>query len=101
MDPALATRGGAAARLSHVVYTRAADGKAAIYINGEAAASGTVPGDLSNWDAGFRLALGNELTNDRPWRGELRLVALYSRALAPREVEMNHRAGPGGGTPRD
>ncbi len=101
MNPALATRGGAAARLSHVVYTRAADGKATLYINGEAAAGGSVPGDLSNWDAGFRFALGNELTNDRPWRGELRLVALYSRALTPKEVESNHRAGLGGGTPRD
>jgi len=101
MNPMLATQGGAATRLSHVVYTRAADGKAVLYVNGEAAASGTVPGDLSNWDADFRFALGNELTNDRPWRGELRLVALYSRALAPKEVESNHRAGPGGGTPRD
>jgi len=101
MNPALATQGGVAARLSHVVYTRAADGKAIIYVNGEAAATGTVPGDLSNWDAGFRFALGNELTNDRPWRGEFRRVALYSRALTQQEVEMSHRAGPAGGTPRD
>ena len=100
LNPALATRGGAAARLSHVVYTRSADGKAAIYVNGEVAASGTIPGELSNWDDGFRLALGNELTNDRPWRGEVRRVALYSRALAPTEVQANHRAGPGGEAPR-
>jgi len=101
MNPALATRGGVAARLSHIVYTRAADGKAAIYVNGEVAASGTVPGDLSSWDAGYRFALGNELTRDRPWRGELRLVALYSRALTPQEVERNYRAGATGGPPRD
>jgi len=101
MSPALATRGGAAARLSHVVYTRAADGRAILYINGQPAATGTVPGDLSNWDAGFRFALGNELTRDRPWRGELRLVALYSRALTPQEVERNYRAGATGGPPRD
>jgi VanZ family protein len=26
---------------------------------------------LENWDTGFRLALGNELTGDRPWLGQV------------------------------
>lgn len=94
MNPALSSRGGVETRLAHVVYTRAADGKATLYLNGEPAASAAIPGDLSNWEPGFRLALGNELTADRPWRGELRLAAVYSRALTREEVAANHRAGP-------
>jgi len=27
---------------------------------------------LTNWESSYRLALGNELTNDRPWLGEIR-----------------------------
>jgi outer membrane protein assembly factor BamB len=101
MNPSLTSQGGVATELSHVVYTRDASGKATIRVNGAVQGSGTIPGDLSNWDEGFRLALANELTHDRPWLGELHLVAIYSRALTAPEVETNHRAGPEGKTPRE
>jgi VanZ like protein len=35
----------------------------------------------SGWDDKFRLALGNELTGDRPWSGSLRDVALFDRPV--------------------
>ena len=44
-------------------------------------ASKKVAGKLSGWDRNFRLSLANELTGDRPWLGELDLVAIYDRAL--------------------
>jgi VanZ family protein len=50
--------------------------------------------DFSNWDPAFHLLLGNEGSLDRPWRGELYLVALYSRALTGQEVWTNFTAGP-------
>lgn len=31
---------------------------------------------LRNWDPAYQLALGNELTNDRPWLGEIRRAAV-------------------------
>ena len=40
-------------------------------------------GDFSNWDAGYRLALGNELTENRPWLGTLYWVAIF-RTPGPR-----------------
>ena len=82
-------------QLTHVVYTRARDGTARIYIDGTPSASGTVAGNLSNWDPGHRLALANEVTGDRPWVGELRTAALYSRALTASEVRRNWQARPG------
>lgn len=78
--------------LTHVVYTRDADHNAAIYINGEHAVDGRVPGDFSNWNDSFRMALGNELSGDRPWLGEFHRVALYNRALTPEQIQANHEA---------
>jgi len=100
MNPSLSSKSGVTDRLSHVVYTRNRSGKARVYVDGQVKGSGAITGDLGNWDGGFRLALANELTSDRPWLGELHLVAIYSRALEPAEVVQNHRAGPEGKTPR-
>jgi hypothetical protein len=78
-------------RPTHVVYTRDAAGNARLYIDGEEKAARDVSGDVSNWDGACRLALANELTGDRPWRGTYHLVAIYSRALTPDEVRGNAR----------
>jgi len=88
------------AGLTHVVYTRSRDGKAAFYVDGASVAAGNVGGDVSNWDHGFHLVLGNELTGDRPWLGELHRVAFYARALSSEEIRRSDRAGRQG-TPAD
>lgn len=51
-----------------------------------------VHGGFENWDCRHRLAIGNEVTMDRPWHGEVYLAALYSRALGPEEVAANARS---------
>ncbi|MCA9014666.1 MAG: DUF1592 domain-containing protein [Planctomycetaceae bacterium] len=76
--------------LTHVVYTRDAQGTARIYLNG----AQQVSGKLSNWDKKFGLILANEKTGDRPWLGEFHLVAIFSRALTASEVRQNFQAGP-------
>jgi hypothetical protein len=92
--PSLGTAAGAArTRPTHVVYTRDANGKAKIYVDGEQKAARDVGGELSNWDRGFRLAVANELTKDRPWLGTLHLVALYDTALSAEEISRNRAAG--------
>lgn len=73
-------------RPMHVVYTRNAAGRAVLSINGVEQAAENIAGDLSNWDADFRLALGNEFSNDRPWQGVFHLVAIYNRALTQGEI---------------
>ncbi len=88
-----APAGSLSTELTHVVYTRDASGTAFIYINGEEVVGGDVLGDFSNWDQDFRFGLGNEFTQNRTWLGELRLVAIYSRALIQAEVAKNFEAG--------
>ncbi|NNM28573.1 MAG: DUF1592 domain-containing protein [Akkermansiaceae bacterium] len=82
------------AQLVHVIYTRGRDGMARLYLDGSPQSERKVAGDLRNWDASLRLAIGNELTGDRPWKGTCHLVAIYGRALTLQEVRGNHRAGP-------
>lgn len=79
--------------LTHVVYTRDAAGNASVYVNGKQQASKKVAGEFSGWNDGFRFSLANELTGDRPWLGELHLVAIYSRSLSNKEVQQNFTAG--------
>ena len=91
--------------LQHVVYTREQGGRARLFIDGKQRAERIVAGDLRNWDLGMRLAIGNELSGDRPWLGEIHLVALYARALEPDEVAARFKAGkdakPAGAEPAD
>ena len=92
--PSLSTaEGSLKSELTHVVYTRNAAGDATIYVNGKPSGTKKVEGKLTNWSGDFRLLLANEATGDRPWRGELHLVAIYGRALLDQEVQQNFAAG--------
>jgi hypothetical protein len=94
--PSLTTPTGVlAATLTHVVYTRDASGQATIYLDGLPVSGEQTDGSLDSWDSGYRLLLGNEASGDRPWLGELYLVAIYDRALSEAEVTQNFGAGPG------
>lgn len=79
--------------LTHVVYTRASDASAIIYINGVPQVVGTVSGQLSNWNNSYNFMLANEATGDRDWQGELYLVAIYCTALDIGQVAQNFAAG--------
>jgi hypothetical protein len=85
------------AMLQHIVYTRSADGKARLYINGAEVQETTVDGTFDNWNTGYHLALANEFTNNRPWLGTYHLVAIYSQALSADEVGQNYQAGENAG----
>jgi hypothetical protein len=85
-----------AVRLTHVVFTRNRAGRTTIYLNGKRRANQTLAGNFANWNNGFNLALGNELSNERPWLGTFHLVAIYDRSLSATEVTQNFKAGPQG-----
>ncbi|MEM9092497.1 MAG: PQQ-dependent sugar dehydrogenase, partial [Cyanobacteria bacterium P01_F01_bin.53] len=78
--------------LTHVVYTREADGDAHIYHDGVLIKSEKVGGNLSNWNTNYQLALANELNVDRAWLGAFDLVAIYDQALSAAEVLQNYNA---------
>ncbi len=89
----------ASTRLTHVVYTRNRAGLARLYLDGKKAAEKTIAGAVYNWNGQFHLALGNEFGADRAWLGTYHLVAVYARALFPKEVETHYQAGPDAKTP--
>ncbi len=90
--------GTAAATLQHVVFTRTATGtdtgETHFYIDGEVVGyDSTFHGTFDNWNSSYKLFLANELLGNRPWLGELHLVAVYGRALSSQEVMQNYIAG--------
>jgi beta-lactam-binding protein with PASTA domain len=92
--PALITPPGTATTdFQHIVYTRAADGVASIYVDGTEVVSGIIDGDL-DWNPDFPLLLGNELTLNRFWRGTLFRASVYARALNETEVATLFSDGP-------
>jgi len=48
---------------------------------------------LNNWDEGYPLIVGNERTLDRPWNGEIYLVAIYNQALRKGGVRRLYQSG--------
>jgi len=80
--------------LVHLVVTRDPAGNLLLYRNGVLTSKKQLKGDFTNWQEGLRLGLGNDPDDHRPWEGALYLVAIYSRALAPEEVQQNFQAGP-------
>jgi hypothetical protein len=81
-------------QIVHVAYTRSGlDDEAAVWINGQISGTTTLAGDFSTWDMTYRLGVANELNGERPWRGEIYLVAVYCRDLTPGEVFQNYTAG--------
>ena len=64
-----------------------------VYIDGVVrATTADVHGSLRNWDDDHWLLIGNEHTASRPWRGAIRLLAIYDRVLAAGEVAVHHEA---------
>src|SRR5258706_1673519 len=48
--------------------------------------------DFSNWSSTFHLAVGNELTGDRPWAGTISEFAIYPFAMAQSQIsDLNSR----------
>ncbi|MFT5477709.1 MAG: PKD repeat protein, partial [Planctomycetota bacterium] len=87
--------GSAGTELTHVLLTRSSLGLSKLHINGALVASNSIGGDLSNWaDSVFVVA--NEPPGDRPWLGEMHLVAVYDRALSDAEIQQNYLFGSGG-----
>jgi hypothetical protein len=90
-------------KLQHVVYTRASDGTARMFLDGVQVASGSIPGVGSVWDFTYDFGLANEVNypvDDRTWLGDIFLVAIYGDNLTGVEVKQNFDAGvplmPGG-----
>lgn len=93
LPPAITPSGSATTNVTHLVYTRSANGQAVVYINGQERVVLDIPGQMSNWDASMPLLLANEGDGERAWLGEFSLVAVYRRSLSSAEVLHNYTVG--------
>jgi hypothetical protein len=85
------------ASLQHVVLTYDPVNGRQIYVNG---VNQNIPdpqkgGTISNWDATFALVLGSEVSGDNAFQGEIKFLAIHSRALSAAQVLQNFNAGVG------
>ena len=94
-DPRLSTADGfLTTALTHLVHVY--DGTTErLYVNGVAHPTEVVSTGTYVWDPTDPFGIGNAATNDRPWRGTIRQVAVYDRALSPTEIGLNFRRRPG------
>ena len=98
-DPALSTPDAdeiLQATLQHVVLTYNATTGRRIYVNGnliDITDQNIAP--LATWDDSFALILGKEASNQHVWQGDIRLLAIYNRALAQEQIAQNYDVGVG------
>jgi Concanavalin A-like lectin/glucanases superfamily len=87
----------AQATLQHVVVTFDPIQGRRIYVNGvysgdEDPAGG---GLINSWNESFAVVLGNTTSNNNPWEGTLRMVAVHNTALTDNQIVQNYEVGVG------
>jgi Concanavalin A-like lectin/glucanases superfamily len=85
------------AALQHVVLTYDPINGRQIYVNGvnQKLADPNKGGTISSWDSTFALVLGSEVSGDNAFQGEVKFLAVHSRALSAAQVMQNFNAGVG------
>ncbi len=98
-DPALSTPDAdevLQATLQHVVITYDANKGRNIFVNGQLiAVNDETIAPLASWDDSFALILGKEASNNHVWQGDVRLLAIYNRALTAEQISQNYEVGVG------
>jgi beta-lactam-binding protein with PASTA domain len=94
--PRLQAVNGVAVAVQHLVHTY--DGNTErLFIDGvQQPATVALSGNYNSWDPTDWFNIGNEASSQRPFVGEIYLVAVYDRALSVADVQMNFNAGPNG-----
>lgn len=69
----------------HFLIVTYRPGELHCYLDSDARAVPQIQGDFSNWEP-CQIVLGNEWKASRPWRGELRSIAIYPRFMERREA---------------
>src|SRR5262249_3155489 len=84
-------------RLQHVVVTYDQFRGRRIYVDGRWTGDPDPigPARFWNWDSSYSLALGSEPNKGGPWKGQIRMLAIYQQALTDAQIEQNYEAGVG------
>ena len=83
--------------LQHVVLTYSPISGRRIFVNGISTddVDPALAGEISNWSNGFALVLGNEVSGNRPWVGQIRMLAVHNRVLTEAQITQNADIPPG------
>lgn len=79
---------------THLVYTRSKNGETRLFLDGKQVAQAKAAGTFANWKNTDRFAIGDEVSGGRAWKGGIRRVAIFDRALSIDEVRQSFDAGP-------
>ena len=90
--PALESNALLTTKVTHAVYSFNR-GRAKLYINGRLVKEQKISGTFDNWDKNFKISIGNEVSNNRPWLGTIYYAAIYNRELNPNEITARYEAG--------
>lgn len=99
-EPVLATDDNdqrAQASLQHVVLSFDPIRGRRLYVNGEFTGDNdtTAGAFLKDWDNSYALAVGNEVSGNRPWAGSVRFLAIHKRAMSQGDIQTNFEVGVG------
>ncbi|MCJ8319394.1 MAG: LamG domain-containing protein [Colwellia sp.] len=84
------------ATLQHVVLTFDPTNGRRLYVNSKLIeANDETISPIASWDDSFALILGNEASNNHTWQGNIRLLAIYNRALEQSQISQNFDVGVG------
>jgi Concanavalin A-like lectin/glucanases superfamily len=85
------------ASLQHLVVTFDPIRGRRIYVNGVFTddADPDAGAVINDWDPNFALAIGNEVSGDRPWSGSMRFLGIHKRALSEADITTNYGVGVG------
>jgi len=85
------------ANLQYVVMTYTPNEGRRIYVNGvwTGDADPVASGSIGNWDDTFALVLGNEVSGNRGWAGQVRMLAIHNRAFDQAQIDQNYAVQPG------
>ena len=86
-------------KVVHVVYTKSRSGKTSIHLNGVKVGHSKVDGNLNNWNDNYRVAVGDEISGGRQWKGNVFLLAVYDKALSTETIKKHFKAGHNVGAP--
>lgn len=85
------------ASLQHVVVTFDPVNGRRIYVNGEFTgdADPVAGAVLRDWDNGYALVVGNEVSGNRLWLGSMRFLAIHKHAMSAEDIAKNFEVGVG------
>ena len=88
------------ASLQHVVVNYDPVSGRSIYVNGELVQNITDPtagpSTVSGvWDDTYAFLIGNEVSGNRPWHGQVRMAAIHNRTLSADQILQNFEVGVG------